>query len=66
LDAKNGLVRQWTGALFLETVVEERPALPRHRRQRPRVPRGIIRCTLATGTGEIVVPLSGRPVKLAG
>jgi hypothetical protein len=61
LDAKNRLVRQWTGALFLETVVEDdQHFLVIADNGAPR-PAASSAAPSPPGTCEIAVPLSGRP-----
>lgn len=65
LDARTGnLVRQWTGASFIDTFVEDDQHFLMLADDGPETKRGIIRCTIPTGTCELAVPLTTQPVHL--
>jgi hypothetical protein len=65
LDAKTGnLLRQWNGATFLWTVVEDDQHFLMVVDDGPETPRGVIRCTIPTGTCEQALPLTRTEVML--
>jgi hypothetical protein len=65
LDARSGhLLREWSGASFIETFVEDDQHLLIIVDDGPETRRGIIRCTLPTGNCELAVPLTTEPVEL--
>jgi hypothetical protein len=66
LDAKKGkLLREWSGASFIETVVEDDQHFLMIADDGPDTPRGVIRCSVTTGDCEIAIPLTTKAVKLA-
>jgi hypothetical protein len=65
LDARTGnLLREWSGAAFSETFVEDDQHFLIIADDGPETPHGIIRCTLPTGSCELAVPLTTKHVEL--
>ena len=65
LDAKTGnLLRKWNGATFLWTVVEDDQHFLMVVDDGPETPRGVIRCTIPTGSCEQALPLTKTEVML--
>ena len=65
LDARTGnLLREWSGASFVEAFVEDDQHLLIIADDGPETRRGIIRCTLPTGSCELAVPLTTERLEL--
>lgn len=59
LDASNGnVLREWSGAQFLETVAEDDDHLLAVTDTGEGTPGAIVRCTISTGSCELATPLS--------